>query len=154
MPLLLSDLSSGFKDMADNPPDSASAAAAKAADIYAAYAQKATAAGIPPTLTGAEKLRLKNALQGAWSSVPSAPPVSASAWLQGLTLFWAAPPVIFGPGAVVGPPLPVVVPCLSAVSAPAPDSAAPSVQVATCIHTATLSVLALIPPSPTPVNLI
>lgn len=155
MALVLTDLSQGFLDMANNPPPSAAEAAKKAADIYEAYAQKATGGGFPPTLTGSEKERMKVALQGAFSAVPSAAPVAASAWLQGLTAFWLTPPVVFGAGAVSGavPPLNTVVACLAGISAPAPSAEAPTTQVATCLHTATLQVQVFIPPSTT-VNLV
>jgi len=154
MALALPTLIRGLTELAARPPRTAAEAAQKAARVYDDYARLAQAAGLFPTLTGTVRLRLQWALQTAWSAAAGTALTSAQAWSLGLTSYWQLPPVVFGAGVVVSSGIPLSVPCLAAVSVPSISPSVPVARVASCLDTATRSVLVLIPPNPTPSPLV
>ena len=96
MPFNSPALESKLLDMIKNPPPSPFEAGKKLGQAYAEFVKPALGAGSPGTFTGLEAFSLA-AAAGASFQAPGLPPQSINGIVNGITAFWLAPPVTFGP---------------------------------------------------------
>lgn len=134
-------------------------AAERIASSYVDYAAGASAAGALPLFTGLEKAALKATLLTALSVPNPAPTAFVDALALGLTAFWMAPPVLFGPapaGSVTVAVFDTIKPALLAGMLPGIPLEAVDALLRSAVHAATMTVLVTvtppIPPAPVPLT--
>lgn len=152
MPLISSNMQSGFLKLQSNMPKDRPATAKKWAEIYDSYASGAQANGIPGLVLGRKQV-LEGILLPALMLPAGLPPVIAAAWSAGLVAYWGG--VLFGPGVAAPPPgAAALIPALTAlllVPTNTPEFFA--LQLSTLLDVATKTVIVVFPPpiGPTPV---
>lgn len=152
MPLNLGQLANDLEKVVTDHPKNPAIAAQKLAKAYEAYASQATGAGLPVSLTGSEVTRLQAAILPAIASpLLGLPPIFGAAWQVGITAFWIAPPVLFGPGLVTVPPAPTIVLGVTAsVLAPKPAKLW-ALAMATALHSGVAGVMQVTIPGAPPI---
>lgn len=128
-------------------------AAKKLAGAYHKYAVQGQVGGIPRIPTGTEESLLAGPLAAAFAVIPNTSVAVASAVIAGLTAYWAG--AAFGAAGTATPAGLVGAPALQTalngiLAKPNTDAVSLAQQLATTLHTATLT-LAVISPAGAPV---
>jgi hypothetical protein len=142
VPLVPIILEKGFRDIIERPPKNPIDAANKMAGVYADYARAAASLFGPATFTGAEVRAMAGVLASGFNPY-GAPPAASGGLIRGITVFWTAPPVVFGAGvATAFTGAPALGSCLSSsFTNPKVPAAVAAKLLANCFDTATRLVL-------------
>ncbi len=147
MPLDATRLGQDFLSVFKSRPPSPEEAARRLAEAYYTYASSALSLGASVVIpVSAKELLEKTLLLAIKTPAAGAPPVIAAAWASGHTAFWSAPPVpLLGPGitgvTAPSPASPALVPILTTLFLnPLNTEEIAGVGLAAALHTATLAV--------------